>query len=63
MRYVLFRENPNTHQEVYLKRVEDGAVVTTTCADDAIKFRSSADAYRFGAMHNPLLDWWHAGLR
>lgn len=62
-RYVLFRENPNTHHDEYLVRVEKGEIVKSYNADDAKSFNAAADAYRFGATHHPLLDWWHVGQR
>jgi hypothetical protein len=63
MRYVLFREDPNTHKEVYLvgmlttvpNRASDPAV--------AIGFESATDAYAFASRHQPYLDFWHVGLR
>lgn len=64
MRYVLFREDPNTHQEVYVSAISpQKGVVRTTDVDEAMHFPTAADGYRVGAWWRPSLDWWRVGQR
>lgn len=63
MRYVLFRENPNTHQEQYIRAVDKDGPEVVDSPEDAKGFDCAADAYRYGAWFSPALDWWRVGLR
>lgn len=61
MQYVLFRENPNTHREVYLKRMLGEAAEWTENLAEAKKFASAKRAYAYGARFE--LEWWRVGQR
>jgi hypothetical protein len=64
MRYVLFKEDPNTHGEVYLRHVDTlGFPHQTGMLERAARFDSAAEAYAFGVEHQPYLQWWRVGLR
>lgn len=60
--YVLFREDPNTHKEVYLAHIsKSGRAYSTRDPRDAIRFETAAAGYALGSAHN--LEWWHVGRR
>lgn len=60
-RYVLFREDPNTHREVYLADMNNCIPQLTADPDLAIPFPTARDGYDFGSVHK--LDWWKVGQR
>lgn len=64
-RYVLLREDANTHQEMYFVgfKPKTDALERSPHVFEARAFASAADAYRFAAMNSPTLDWWHVGER
>ncbi len=63
-RYVLFREDSNTHQEVYVAAISPkNGITRTRNVNEAMSFPSAADGYRVGAWWRPQLDWWHVGQR
>jgi hypothetical protein len=61
--YVLFREHPNTHKEIYLAGVHplSHVVSHTNYADCALRFATAADGYHFGAVWG--LGKWQVGRR
>jgi len=62
MKYVLFRDDPNTHKEVYVGASSDyrdwSAVRSLR---EAMKFQTARQAYEYGAQHK--LSWWRVGQR
>lgn len=67
MGYVIFREDPNSHEEVYLEMVakHDGkaSVLDTEEVEQAAIFYTARDAYDWAQIEQPLLDNWRVGLR
>jgi hypothetical protein len=61
MKYVLFREDSNTHREVFLAAIEKGKPLPCAEPQLALAFPSARSAYAFGAEHG--LDWWRVGRR
>jgi hypothetical protein len=65
LRYVLFRENPNTHKEVYLSPAvgdePEATVPTVNSPRKALQFISAKVAYNFATRKG--LEWWRVGLR
>lgn len=60
--YVLFREDPNTHKEVYLLNLVAGVLPQSTKKPDRAKrFNSAAAGYTFGALFG--LNSWRVGQR
>jgi hypothetical protein len=60
--WVIFREDPNTHREVYMRCVLGGVVDRVSDVADARVFPTARAAYAFGAQHE-CLEWWHVGQR
>jgi len=61
MNYVLFREDNNTHKEVYVSGCAPGAVIVADRVEDARHFTTARQAYEYGTAYG--LDWWHVGQR
>jgi hypothetical protein len=59
--YVLFREDPNTHKEVYMAEMVGKRPVSVKDPLLAMTFKSARFAYAFGA--DAGLDWWRVGRR
>lgn len=62
-KYVLFKEDGVTHEEIYFKALTTGKVEFTFDLDETPGFATAAEAYRFGELAQPALDWWRVGLR
>lgn len=62
MAYVLFREDPNTHKEVYLLNLVAGVLPQSTKEVRRAKhFNTAAAGYTFGALFG--LNSWRVGQR
>ena len=64
--YVIFREESNTHEELYVHENtdEDGGrqgLVVAEDVEDALHFATAREAYDWAAARR--LDWWRVGLR
>jgi hypothetical protein len=65
LRYVLFRDDPSTHDEVYLARAEgnkSGFKHVKRPDQTSITFETAAEGYAF-AKHFPQLEYWRVGMR
>jgi len=63
-KYVLFKECPATHEEMYLSGfVGENDIAHTFVVAEAAGFPTAREAYDFGALVAPRLDWWRVGLR
>lgn len=63
LRYVLFRDDPSTHDEVYLARNEKNGFTSVGSPDETnVTFESAAEGYQF-AKHFPSLQHWRVGYR
>lgn len=63
LRYVLFRDDPSSHDEVYLSRTPKGGFdQVKTPAETNIVFETAAEGYAFGKQF-PQLDYWRVGFR
>lgn len=61
--WVLYREDSNTHQEIYFAHIDISKTVHPTDELElAHKFDSAGDAYRFAGQHVEL-QWWRVGKR
>lgn len=62
--YVIFREDPNTHEEVYIRSIGDGGVLhAVNDAESGAHFVTARDAYFWAQIYTPRLDNWRVGLR
>lgn len=62
--YVIYRENSNTHQEVYvdaIQRPRSNVVESTDTVEDAMFFDTAAEAYEWAQERG--LEWWRVGAR
>ncbi len=63
LRYVMFKDDPSTHDEVYLARTPQGGFTKVSAPEKSnITFESAAEGYAFGKQF-PKLDHWRVGLR
>jgi hypothetical protein len=63
LRYVIFRDDPSTHDEVYLTRKPSGGFGQTTKPEQSnLHFENAAEGYAFGKQF-PKLEFWRVGLR
>lgn len=63
LRYVMFKDDASTHDEVYLARTPAGGFTQVKTPDKTnIQFESAAEGYAFGKQF-PKLDHWRVGLR
>jgi hypothetical protein len=63
LRYVLFRDDPSTHDEVYLARSGKSSFKPVKKVEHTnLKFESAAEGYAF-AKHFPQLEHWRVGMR
>ena len=67
LRYVLFRDDPSTHDEVYLTRAEGtgpkvGFKNVKRPELSNLHFDTAREGYDF-AKHFPSLEYWRCGLR
>lgn len=62
LRYVLFKEDNNTHEEIYLTRVRRGFAIVKTPEDTNLTFGSAVDGYKFCG-NNEKLQYWRVGRR
>jgi hypothetical protein len=60
--WVLYREDSNSHEEVYIRPHFRGERETTDDVTDALSFPTAAEAYAF-AGSIPELQWWKVGKR
>lgn len=62
--WVLYREDSNTHQEVYFKGwdIIRDRIILTDEVEDAMHFESAGVAYRFAGQGSEL-QWWRVGKR
>lgn len=63
-RYVIFREDNNTHKELYVQcdsQMCDNTIHATEDADDALAFSGARGAYEWAGARK--LDWWRVGVR
>lgn len=65
MGYVIFREDPNTHNEVYITGniTVDGRLVTSESPEEARMFDTAREGYEYAGRAHPVLDNWRVGLR
>lgn len=65
--YVIFREDPNTHEEVYFKLIaradSRNVAITDEDVESAAQFDTARLGYEYAAQFSPLLDNWRVGLR
>lgn len=62
--YVIFREDNNTHQEIYVDAEQTAGstiVESTNERGDAMEFDTAREAYDWAGERN--LDFWHVGAR
>jgi hypothetical protein len=63
LRYVLFRDDPSSHDEVYLARAPEGGFHAVKSVEESnLIFETAAEGYAFGADF-PQLDYWKVGYR
>lgn len=62
-KWVFFKEDNRTHEEVFVQRVRDNIVETTDDIEETLDFETADEAYRFGNQHQPFLNDWHVGIR
>ena len=63
LRYVLFRDDSSSHDEVYLARNEKNGFTTVGSPEEtSLTFESAAEGYAF-AKHFPKLEHWRVGMR
>lgn len=62
LRYVFFKEHPNTHDEVYATRTGDTFTEVANVGESNLIFDSASEAYSFGK-HFPKLQNWRVGYR
>lgn len=62
-KYVLFREDSTAHDEIYFNGFTEMGVAHTRDVSEAPGFATAREAYRFGELAKPRLDWWRVGLR
>lgn len=62
LRYVFFREHPNTHDEVYATRTGETFTEVHNAGESNLIFETADEAYRFGK-HFPKLQNWRVGYR
>lgn len=63
LRYVLFRENSNSHDEEYLAREDHNSFVSVaTPGESNLQFESAAEGYEF-AKEFAQLQYWRVGRR
>lgn len=62
MSYVLFREDSNSHKEVYLARDGDGFISVPAPGLSNLQFEDASEAYTF-AGEFPVLQSWRVGQR
>lgn len=65
LRYVIFRDDPSSHDEVYLARdpkSKTGFKPVKRADQTGITFETAREGYAF-AKHFPLLEHWRVGQR
>lgn len=62
-KYVLFKEDPLLHEEMYLVGFVGDVITYTSIVAEAAGFATAREAYNLGAAVAPRLDWWRVGLR
>lgn len=63
--WVLYREDSNTHEEIYVVAVGhkfNDAVLSTDAPEGARHFATAAEAYHYASAH-AALQWWRVGKR
>lgn len=65
--YVLYRESPDTHEEIYFCGLSGRTETTDSIEvsdepEEGIAFPTAAEAYAFAA-DKPALQWWKVGKR
>jgi hypothetical protein len=63
--YVIFREDPNTHNESYITSnfTLDGMFIASESPEEARTFDTAGAAYKYAGEFSPTLDNWRVGLR
>ena len=60
-RYVIYRDDPNNHKEVYFKDFVNSTPQSTRDVAEAREFPNAETAYEFGDVFG--LGWWKVGQR
>lgn len=62
MQYVFFKEDSNTHEEVYALRIRTGFSQVTSPDKTNLAFDTAAEAYEFARTYRQL-QYWRVGTR